>query len=114
MRIVRPEMDMEAMKEAFENPEIKKDAPSSIMATKGKLENVATIPEEELVDPNTLRVLPAKYNLVMGDPTIAERMHAFGSKLSAKHPNWKKERIMRKLFEAFPSVRIKILEDDIS
>jgi hypothetical protein len=69
---------------------------------------VETTNLDELHDPKKLRNLPPKYEVVFDDPETAGKMHEFARKLGAKHPNWSKERLMRKCFEEYPSTRIRI------
>lgn len=59
------------------------------------------------IQPSTLRKLPESYDIVATDEQM-QAMKAFGMKLRQKHPRWKNDRFMRKVFEKFPTVKIRM------
>lgn len=65
-------------------------------------------PKEEF-SPLKYRKLPKnEYNIICTSLEQKQRMDAYGKKLRSKHPNWPQDKLMRKVFEEFPSVKIKL------
>ena len=63
----------------------------------------------EAFSPLMYRKLPQnEYNIICATEDQFKRMNVYGDKLRSKHPNWSQDKLMRKVFEEFPSVKIKL------
>lgn len=59
--------------------------------------------------PLLYRKLPKnEYNIICTSLEQKNRMDVYGKKLRSKHPNWPQDKLMRKVFEEFPSVKIQL------
>ena len=59
-------------------------------------------------DPKKYRVLPSQYSIHCSSEEQYQQMTAHAKKLQLKHPTWPLNKRMRKVFEAFPSVKISL------
>lgn len=83
-------------------------------ALKTKLEAERNYFPKEPFKPLRFPKLPHEYEIVCTSKEQFEAMDKYGKGLRKKHPSWKEEKVIRKVFEQFPSVKIKLKTNDES
>jgi hypothetical protein len=87
---------------------------NKLMAEKEQREAFERQFPEEPFSPLKFTRLPAKYNMICIREGQIIEMETLAKNLRRKHPGWKDEKLMRKVFESFPTVKIQIKKDEQS
>lgn len=85
--------------------------PDTIVKERGKVVSMPKIEyPSEPFNPLKFPRLPANYNIHATEDQY-KRMNELGCRFKKNHPKWSNEKLMRKVFEAFPSVKISIANE---